>query len=285
MSVPLIPRRIMLPPPGRPHWLPKNSAAAELLYLSWGTRWMGNAPIPLAMHDEWCYALILAGTPVLKLQHTKHLTKPGDVFIFHPDCAYGWQDTPKHASRFVTWHWRNPPTHSQLTPDAGGFWHIHMAGRDLRQLVLIHQHCQRDVGLVGEIQLLSLRHARLELDIALAKARQLQEPANRQVQVDMALRFLRHNLAIKQPVKTLCEHLKIAPAMLRELFLHYCGHGPQAVLLDMRMNYARERLTGQTVSVKEVAYELGYRHANDLSRAYKKQFGVAPRMVRQDPAA
>ena len=275
----------MLPPPGRPRWMPQDPAAAELLYLSWGTRWMGDAPIPLAMHDGWVYALIVEGTPTLQLQSNHQPTQPGDAFIFHPDCAYGWQDAPRHASRIITWLWRNPPTHSKLTPEAGGLWRIHLAGHGLHHLVQIHQQCLHDVGGIGEIALLSLRRARLDLDITLASALQLVEPANRQVQVNMALHYLRHHLATKSPVKNLCEHLNLAPATLRHLFHQHCGRGPQAVLLEMRMNHARDRLARLDVSVKEVAYELGYRHANDLSRAYKNHFGALTRTARRMPRA
>jgi hypothetical protein len=90
MNEPMVPRCIMLPPPGRPRWMPQDPACAELLYLSWGARWMGDHPIPLAMHDGWVYALILEGAPRLMLQKGQRPTKRGDVFIFHPDCAFGW---------------------------------------------------------------------------------------------------------------------------------------------------------------------------------------------------
>jgi len=280
MSEPVIPRRIMLPPPGRPRWMPQDPAGAELLYLSWGTRWMGDHPIPLAMHDGWVYALILDGAPKLMLQSHQRPTKRGDVFIFHPDCAYGWQDKPKCASRMLTWLWRNPPTHSRLLPAPGDCWHIQSSQPQVRQLVGIHQHCLRDVGAIGETALLSLRRARLDLDICLASALGCVEPVNEPVRLNMALHFLRHNPAIKQPVKSLCEHFNMTPTTLRSLFQRHCGRSPQAVALEIRMNYAKKRLSHSDVAVKTVADELDYRHANDLSRAYKSYFGVGARMAR-----
>lgn len=35
----------------------------------------------------------------------------------------------------------------------------------------------------------------------------------------------------------------------------------------------RKRLTTGNVTVKEIAGDLGYSHANDFSRAYKRHFG------------
>ncbi len=270
----------MLPPLGRPKWMPRDPAGAELLYLSWGVRWMGNHPIPLAMHDGWVYAVVVEGSLKLKLQNQEHATKSGDVFIFHPDCAFGWQDQPKRPSRLMTWLWRNPPTHSKLLPAPGGWSRVRVNDRQLRLLVGIHQQCQRDVGSVGETALLSLRRARLDLDINLADALNRQEPANQPARMNMALHFLRHNPGVKAPAKSLCDHLCLTPAGLRKLFRENCGRSLQSVALEMRMNYVRERLLKHETTVKALAAELGYSHANDLSRAYKKYFGAVTRAAR-----
>ena len=93
-----------------------------------------------------------------------------------------------------------------------------------------------------------------------------------------ALHFLRHNPAALQPVKRLCEYLQVSPAAVRELFRRHLGRSPQAVALEVRMQHARGRLAGG-VAVKQIAFELGYRHANDFSRAYKRFFGTTTRAV------
>ena len=242
---------------------------------------MGDHPIPLAMHDGWVYAVVVEGTLKLKLQnHQEQATRSGDVFIFHPDCAFGWQDEPKRPSRLMTWLWRNPPTHSKLLPAPEGWSRVRVNERQLRLLVGIHRQCQRDVASVGETALLSLRRARLDLDINLADALNRQEPANQPARMNMALHFLRHNPGVKAPAKSLGDHLGLTPASLRKLFRENCGRSLQSVALEMRMNYVRARLLKQGTSVKALAAELGYSHANDLSRAYKKYFGAVTRAAR-----
>jgi AraC-like DNA-binding protein len=281
MRTPPVPRCIMLPPLGRPRWMPQDPAGAELLYLSWGVRWMGDHPIPLALHDGWVYAVILEGNPTLKFADSRCRTRPGDVFILHPDCAFGWEDKPRQAARMISWLWRNAPTHSKLAPVAGKWCRIKVAADRLRQLVAIHQHCLREVRATGETALLSLQRARLDLDICLARALSRAEPADRHVRLSVALHFLRHHPGIKHPVKGLCEHLNITPATLRALFQRHCRRSPQAVALDIRMHYAQQRFSRDKASVKEVAYELGYHHANDLSRAYREYFGAPARAAQR----
>jgi transcriptional regulator GlxA family with amidase domain len=41
------------------------------------------------------------------------------------------------------------------------------------------------------------------------------------------------------------------------------------------MQWAHEQLAGAKHSVKAVAFALGYRHANDFSRAFKRHYGLA----------
>jgi AraC-like DNA-binding protein len=274
MKQPSIPRGIMLPPLGRPRWMAERIDESELFYLSWGDRKMGEHPIPLAMHDGWSYAVILEGGPTLRMREMQAPLQAGDVFIFDPNCAFGWLDSPGCSSQLLTWIWRDPPTHSKLIPETGGLIRLHADGERLRHLVRIHQQCRRDVGPVGEITMLSLRRARLDLDICLAGILRPPESGNEGSRMNLALHFLRQNPGVKYPVKSLCAYLKIDARKLRELFLHHCGHSPQAVAHEIRMIYARERLGQPGVSVKEVASELGYSHANDLSRAYKKHFGT-----------
>ncbi|MCX7006019.1 MAG: helix-turn-helix domain-containing protein [Kiritimatiellaeota bacterium] len=85
------------------------------------------------------------------------------------------------------------------------------------------------------------------------------------------MHFLRHNPGALQPAKRLCEYLQVSPAALRALFQQHHGRSPQAVALELRMQHARGQLA-RGAAVKQVAAELGYRHANDLSRAYKRYF-------------
>ena len=271
----VIPRHTFLPPPGRPRWQLQDGDPLDLLYLSWGGRWLGDHPVPLAQHEGWVYAVVLEGTPGLVIRDRMIQTRRGDVFLFHPDCAYGWQDGPGLSCRLLCWLWRTPPAHSRLVPAAGGFLHLRVNGLALRRLAGINRQCQRDVIQAGETEGLTLRRAHLDLDICLAAALRLPEKANPHYRITMALNFLRQNPAAVQPVKGLCEYLQVSPATLRSLFQTHCGKGPQAVALEMRMERAQKRLAAGNIPVKEIAYELGYRHPNDFSRAYKRYFGAS----------
>jgi AraC-like DNA-binding protein len=280
VSEKVIPRGIMLPPQGRPRWMPRDPAGWELLYLSWGLRWMGEHPIPLARHEGWVYAVIVEGAPNLLINERKCATRRGDVFIFHPDCAYGWHDKAHRPSRLLTWLWRTPPAHSRLVPASGGFRQLRVGEQALRRLLTINRDCLRAVGSAGELAALELRRAHLDLDLCLAADLDRAEPANRQYRANLAVHYLRHNPGALKPAQCLCEYLQISPAALRELFQVHHGRSPQAVALELRMQHARSQLA-HGAAVKQVAAELGYRHANDFSRAYKRHFKANARAAQK----
>jgi len=260
--------------------MPKDPASWELLYLSWGSRWMGDQPIPQAMHDGWVYAVILDGAPDAVVGGVRVRTKPGSVIIFHPDCAYGWVDKPGMESRMLTWLWRTPPGHSALQPLQGGYIHIKVTNTILRKLVAVNRECCRAVAVPGEMAFLSLRRAHLDMDILLADSMKQVRPPDSSYRANLALQFLRHNPAELHPARRLCEYLQISPSVLRALFQKHFKISPSLVALELRMSRAKELLTSGRLSVKEIAYRLGYQHPNDFSRAFKAYFGRSAHLNR-----
>jgi len=149
----------------------------------------------------------------------------------------------------------------------------------LRRLVGINRDCLRAVAGAGEMAALALRRARLDLDLCLAEELGHADTADGRYRANLAVHFLRHNPAALQPAKRLCEYLQISPAALRKLFQQHHQRSPQAVALEVRMQHAQAQLA-RGVAVKQIAFELGYRHANDFSRAYKRFFGATTRAAK-----
>ena len=63
---------------------------------------------------------------------------------------------------------------------------------------------------------------------------------------------------------------------LRHRFRKLFGSSPQAMLTRLRIDRAKELLRTSTLSVKEIAYELGYSRQHDLTRAFHKYSGKSP---------
>lgn len=63
---------------------------------------------------------------------------------------------------------------------------------------------------------------------------------------------------------------------LRHRFRKLFGTSPQGMLIRLRMERAKELLRTSTLSVKEIANELGYSRQHDLTRAFHKYSGTSP---------
>lgn len=272
-----LPRTLHLPPAGRPRWVCPASAQLDLLYLGWGKRRFGQCPVPQSRHPGWVYFLVRTGTPQLNLGNGIWRTRPGQVLLIGPDCASGWSDSPGAVCEILTWVWRSPPRCPGYTPSGDG-WRDFAADAPL-QRALQHAHvlCREEVMHPSPLTKPALEHARLHIDLALARFLQPQpsapEPAMR---LEFALRWLAENPATASPVAALCQYLRISPVTLNRLFRAHLGESVTMHHARLRMERARHLLAIERLPVKEVAFALGYRHANDFSRAYKRFTGHNP---------
>lgn len=55
-----------------------------------------------------------------------------------------------------------------------------------------------------------------------------------------------------------------------------------AEVLEAKMEYAREKLTGSTLSIDEISSHLGYTDPSNFSRAFSRKTGVAPSLYRRE---
>jgi AraC-like DNA-binding protein len=226
------------------------------------------------MHDGWAYIAVLEGAPQLVTNEGPQAIRSGSVVVVHPDCAYGWTDTPRRPCRIVNWLWRSAPALGVLQPPTGGYLCLTPERATLRRLTALHAHCIREVGAADEVAVLALHCARLELDIHLARAVAPRPAPDSRYRIKLALEFLRNHLAERQVVQKLGDYLQLTPSALNALFRQHSGENLTRFLLRWRMEVAREKLTQERWPVKQVAFALGYRHPNDFSRAFKRFFGV-----------
>lgn len=271
------PRSLHLPPPGRPRWVCPPSAELDLLYLGWGRRRFGTQPIPLSRHPGWVYFLVRTGRPTLRLAHHSLQTKPGLLLIVGPDCASGWTDSPGATCEVLTWVWRSPPRCSACMPAPDAC--MRQAADPVLRRALLHGHmlCRREVERPGELTKAALEQARLTVDLAIARAlspERLSAPP--ELRLELALRWMAENLTQPDPVAPLCRYLQVSSVTLYRMFRAHLHESPAEHHRRLRMDHGRLLLGEQGLSVKETAFALGYRHANDFTRAFRKHTGLLP---------
>jgi AraC-like DNA-binding protein len=61
------------------------------------------------------------------------------------------------------------------------------------------------------------------------------------------------------------------------MFLKTFGISPQAYRIRRRMSRAMELMTSSPLSLKEIGFELGFKHQSHFSALFRKTYGVSAR--------
>ncbi len=278
VSIKPLSRVLHLPPAGRPRWVCPKTLKLDLQYLSWGKRRFGESRIPVSLHHGWVYCLVLRGNPFLQFVSGSMQVLPGQVLVLGPDCASGWAaDSVESVAELLTWVWDGAPHCPSLGRVTGGVQTFAADRALIRTLRQIHSLCRRELEKPDELSVLALEELRFRMDVAISRSkapnRSAAEPALR---LELALRWLAENVREHDPVNPLCEYLQVSAVTLNRLFRAHRHESVAAYHTRIRMELAIQLLNSDGVSVKEVAYELGYLHANDFSRAFKNFTGRNP---------
>lgn len=282
VSMKQIPRVLHLPPAGRPRWVCPNGLNLNLQYLSWGKRRFGESRVPISLHHGWVYCLVVRGGPILELVSRTMRVQPGQLLVLGPDCASGWAGySAESVAELLTWVWNGAPRCPGLGPAADGI-QIFTADRGLiRKLQQIHSLCRRELEKPDALSALALEELRFRMDVSIARFSAPRPSAPESaLRLELALRWLAQNMRERNPVAPLCEYLQVSPVTLNRLFRTHLQESVTAHHTRVRMERARQLLQKERAAVKQVAYELGYLHANDFSRAFKKFTGRSPSQQR-----
>jgi AraC-like DNA-binding protein len=107
---------------------------------------------------------------------------------------------------------------------------------------------------------------------------------------DAATRLTRADIDLMNDIKTYLDQHYLEVGSLEEITRKFCinsfklkhgfkqlfSHSVMKYVDEHKMNYARTKLQGGRVDLTDVADELGYKHYNNFSTAFKKRFGYSP---------
>ena len=227
--------------------------------------------------------LVNRGRPTLALEKERKLLNPGDFLVIDPDCASGWIDRPGGTCDLLVWIWRTQPRSAELTPETGKYRQWTITPKLLQKLQQLHSLCHEEVERPDELTKLAIEQLHIAIDVTITRLirRKTQSPEP-SLRMELALRWMAQNLAEPNPVGPLCDYLQISAATLARMFRTHQGQSPAQYHQQVRMERARDLLKANKMSVKEVAYALGYNHPNDFSRAFKQFAGVNPKSCQSE---
>lgn len=84
-----------------------------------------------------------------------------------------------------------------------------------------------------------------------------------------------------QKIQDLALECNLSESHLQHLFKESTGLGLGRLLADQRMQRAANLLGQTNLSIKEIAWAVGYEHTSSFTRAFERYFHEAPRCFRQ----
>ena len=92
---------IVIPPGGRLHWI-SSEDELDLIYLFWGWRRYGDAPLPRSRNIGWEYTCLLEGNPVFEVDGVKVPLKVGQLIVTGPNRVITISDKPGSQCQILT---------------------------------------------------------------------------------------------------------------------------------------------------------------------------------------
>ena len=104
-----------------------------------------------------------------------------------------------------------------------------------------------------------------------------EEPAAQEERtINCLTRYLQEHLAEEVSLSVLAEQFHLNPQYISQLFKSEIGVGFLTYLTNIRMEKAKELLSGSGLSMKEICAQVGYADPNYFSRTFKKNVGLTP---------
>ncbi|MEJ6979025.1 AraC family transcriptional regulator [Pedobacter sp. P351] len=99
--------------------------------------------------------------------------------------------------------------------------------------------------------------------------------------VNKAMVLFRQNITEQISPEIVARQLGIGYSLFRKLFKNHTGLAPGQYLIQLRIEKAKQMLTGSSKPVKEIAYELSFDSGLYFSKVFRQKTGLSPQQFRK----
>ncbi len=255
------------PPPGRPNWAGRGDL--PLIYLGWGERDFATHPLPKHADPGTNYFVLLRGAVVVEIGGESRTMRAPAALLVEPGTPFSIRQNRINPVMVLVWVWRGLPEIAELIPKNAGHTQIPLPHSPLDFLEQVHVQCRKEVSLADVSLPRTLSALRSLMEVELLRASR-HTPAAGDVRWALTHAWLAKNLAIRATVPALCDYLDMSPSTLSRFFLEQTGTTPGKFFRKLKREEAKRLIEEHGWQVKAVAHHLGYKHANDLSRALRE---------------
>ena len=259
-----------------------------LLFSTMGERRYGNSLMPLHSRKEWAFQVILEGTcstitRVGNQLHEERLEGPVMV-VSGPDAIHAYSGTAEDVCTSASFHFDEAYYHLRHLIGKSGRRIVQMRPGNTRKVLDLYQRCKdakkkSDVfaPLVYHIVALELTMLFFSLLPKAELSKSTDFTANK---VAEALAWYQANMSKGLNIQDVADAVHVSSTHLRRLFHKVRNMSPQETFTQVQFDRAKELMLDNNYSLENIAEASGFESASAFSRAFKKEFGVAPRVYR-----
>ncbi|MBW7455416.1 helix-turn-helix domain-containing protein [Paenibacillus sepulcri] len=103
------------------------------------------------------------------------------------------------------------------------------------------------------------------------------------VKIERTIMYMQDHLGENISREQLAAHVGLNPEHYSRMFRKYTGSSPVDYMTELRMEQAKKMLLRSTMSIREIARQVGYGDPYYFSRRFKKMAGIAPSDYMKSP--
>ena len=223
--------------------------------------------------------IVTEGDIIYRFEEKEHLLVPGQILVIPLHASYFFKNGPSGGYKKIVAEFQGKNLQSVMeTLGLNRFLILENVDcayfiREMRAIgSLLHHQTRDDIP-----DLLGLSH---KFMTALSMC--LPQQDDSRGMLARAQMLLENTPDRKMDVRTVAMELGISTSTLNRLFQERLGISPMRYRLEYRIARALYLLQNTSLSIKEIAYKLGYCNQFYFSREFSRINGVSPRVARRD---
>lgn len=221
--------------------------------------------------------LIVSGVMELQLHGENHVARPGDVVLFHKSSSFSYRNGGVRPllRRYLSVEGPllQPILHQTQLSECTIYSCV-----QVREFV----SCVKEIRLALE-STDPHRHQRISAHLysILMLISAVRPPSDQPSVIRRFRRFIDDHIGEPIDRNRLAKASGISVSLMHDVFRKHLGMTPMQFVLEQRLLRARHLLSCSRLSVKEIAYQLGFEAPAHFSRRFKKSVGVSPKDFRE----
>lgn len=104
----------------------------------------------------------------------------------------------------------------------------------------------------------------------------LKERSKKNQAVSMSIEYMKYHLASDIRVSDVADAVHISKHHFSRLFKEHSGMSPHNYLIKLRLDRAKHLLTTTEMTIRDIAFEVGFKSDMGLITAFKEKLGISP---------